>query len=151
MSFENCFALYYVDREKLVEKLFLESCLPEMKKLVNKVFRKTCWGCKYEQPNQLAHSCLKTNDRINITICQVEQAAPSMITRMDKVLKEMQNLVSTKPEYADVTLAEFLEFFTCKHNLYPLNRLPTENTWLNRIKTALKHKEMDPKPIDFDL
>lgn len=151
MSLENCIANYYHDREKLVEKLFLESCLPEMKKLVNKVILKTCWGCKFLQPNQLTHSCLRAHEKIHITLSQVEQAAPFMINKTDKVMKEMHVLVSAKPEYSDINLEEFLEFFSPKYELYPLIRLASDSIWLNRIKHALKYEKMDSNTIDPDI
>ena len=126
-----------VSTEKLMEKLFLKSCVPQMKVLMRNMLQKACTGCEpYFMPNQLAHTCIIPPEEklpLNIYMEMVVKAAPYMAHETDKVLDEMHRIHHKNEEYAQLTLGHFLDFFGSASHPWPIGQLTWDKEWQQTI------------------
>ena len=125
-----------IAKKMLMENLFLEACIPELRKMMDKMMHYCCSGCRDMQPNQMAHECLGYNAWVT-SWDQYDMAAPRMPAKLPKILEQMKQLITEKEEYKELTLMDFLRFYNPPYQLDPLTRLCSDHGWRARMLEAI--------------
>ncbi len=117
--------------------LFLEACVPEIRRLIKKLALKHRFTEGFYTIN-FNPKKLTTFQYFNL----MEKAIPYLEPKTEKIFKKMAEIYCFLPEYSHLTLREFFYFITDYH--WPMKRLNWDREWKEKLyKLATRTEDIN--------
>jgi len=130
-------------RKATMEDLFLKASANEIQQFVTEVWRSCCDGCVMEDPNWMAHDCLYNQAVVDYKA--IQRAAILIQPNLQGVIRGMYDLWKNDPDYEELTLGDFFEFFGGQLQC-PMLRLASDYKWQWKFRWMILVERPGGKP-----
>ncbi len=121
-----------------IEELFLNGCVPAVRKELRKRILKLCYGCGSDQNylGQGSHDCLKEFEHV-VTVL-LPECVMFLDSKRYKIIRRMRELLETDQDgdYGPINGLQILEFLGSEYE-DPFKMLALNKIWQARLQTKL--------------